>query len=150
MTQPRCDLCESEGGRLVLSNEWLRVVLPDEPSFPGFVRVIWHDHVRELTDLAAGPFARLMQTVRAVEQAQREVLRPAKVNVASLGNVTPHLHWHLIPRFADDTHFPQPVWGSPQRAPDQHTLASRRGALDALRRRIAELVARVPRAESAG
>ena len=145
MKRPGCELCEAEGGRLVLSNEWLRIVLVDEPAFPGYARVIWHDHVRELTELAAGPLGRLMRTVCAVERAQREVLRPTKINVASLGNVTPHLHWHVIPRFADDTHFPRPVWGSPQRAADPQTLATRRGAIDALGRRIAELVARVPR-----
>ena len=52
----------------------------------------------------------------AVESALRARLTPTKMNLASLGNVVPHLHWHVIPRFADDTHFPQPVWGKDQRA----------------------------------
>jgi diadenosine tetraphosphate (Ap4A) HIT family hydrolase len=38
-------------------------------------------------------------------------MAPDKINLASLGNVVPHLHWHVIPRFADDPHFPNPVWG---------------------------------------
>jgi diadenosine tetraphosphate (Ap4A) HIT family hydrolase len=37
------------------------------------------------------------------------------MNLASLGNMTPHLHWHVIPRWRDDRHFPGPIWGSPQR-----------------------------------
>ena len=115
MKQPGCELCEAEGGHLVLSNEFLRVVLVDDPDFPGFARVIWNDHAREMSDLATADQQRLMQAVFAVERAQRAVLAPAKVNLASLGNVTPHLHWHVIPRFADDSHFPQPVWGARQR-----------------------------------
>jgi diadenosine tetraphosphate (Ap4A) HIT family hydrolase len=53
--------------------------------------------------------------VFAVEAALRRSLAPDKVNVASLGNQIPHVHWHVIPRFADDSHFPQPVWCAPQR-----------------------------------
>ncbi len=45
----------------------------------------------------------------------RSRLSPLKMNLASLGNLTPHVHWHVIARFADDSHYPQPVWGAPQR-----------------------------------
>lgn len=145
MKHPGCELCETEGGQLLLSNEWLRVVLVDDADFPGFARVIWNDHVREMTDLDADSQHRMLQTVLAVERAQRAVLAPAKVNLASLGNVTPHLHWHVIPRFADDSHFPQPIWGQRQRTASVHAEADRRGRLDRLRWRIAEEVARVPR-----
>ena len=140
-----CELCESEGGRLVLANEWLRVVLVDDPDFPGFARVIWNDHVREMTDLDASGQQRLMRTVCAVEAAQRATLSPAKINLASLGNVTPHLHWHVIPRFADDSHFPQPVWGQRQRAIDAATLEARRGCVHRLGDAIAEHTARAAR-----
>jgi len=143
MKQPACELCDAEGGRLVLSDEWLRVVLVDDPEFPGFARVIWNEHVREMSDLGPGEQQRLMLTVFAVERAQRAVLVPTKVNLASLGNVTPHLHWHVIPRFTDDSHFPQPVWGQRQRTPSSGALDSRRALLGGLRRRIAEEVARL-------
>jgi diadenosine tetraphosphate (Ap4A) HIT family hydrolase len=140
-----CELCEQAGGALVLANEWLRVVLVDDPDFPGFARVIWNAHVREMTDLDSGAQVRLLQTVLAVERAQREVLAPAKVNLASLGNLTPHLHWHVVPRFADDSHFPQPIWGPRQRSVREDAMAERRSRLDQLRRRIAEEVSRVAR-----
>lgn len=145
MKKPGCELCDSTGGRLVLANEWLRVVLVDDAEFPGFARVIWNEHVREMTDLDTDGQLRLLRTVLAVERAQREVLAPTKVNLASLGNVTPHLHWHSIPRFADDTHFPQPIWGTRQRSVNAETMAVRRAALDPLHWRIAEEVARLAR-----
>jgi diadenosine tetraphosphate (Ap4A) HIT family hydrolase len=53
--------------------------------------------------------------VFAVESVLREQLDPHKINLASLGNVVPHLHWHVIPRYTDDPHFPQPIWSNAQR-----------------------------------
>ena len=138
-----CELCKSDGGAIVLANEWLRVTLVDEPNYPGYVRVIWNEHVREMTELRDDERLRLMRTVFAVEDAQIEVLEPLKINIASLGNMTPHLHWHVIARFADDLHYPQPVWGAPQRTPDEHTLQARRALVDHLRNAIAEKVSRV-------
>ena len=138
-----CELCRSDGGALILANEWLRVTLVDEPSYPGYVRVIWNDHVREMSELEDIDRRRLMDTVFAVEAAQREVMAPSKVNLASLGNMTAHLHWHVIARFADDLHFPQPVWGTPQRAANDAALQARRAVVDRLREVIAEKVSRV-------
>jgi len=138
-----CELCKGDGGRVVLTNEWLRVTLVDEPNYPGYVRVIWNDHVREMSELGNEEQQRLMQTVFAVEAAQREVLMPTKINLASLGNMTAHLHWHVIARFADDLHYPQPVWGAPQRTPSEDTLDARRERVDRLREVIAERVSRV-------
>ncbi len=112
MTRAPCVFCAGDGGEVLHRDDLLRVVLADEPDYPGFVRVIVNAHVREMTDLAPAQRQRLLDAVWAVEAAQREVLAPLKVNLASLGNVVPHLHWHVIPRFADDAHFPQPVWAA--------------------------------------
>jgi diadenosine tetraphosphate (Ap4A) HIT family hydrolase len=79
--------------------------------------VIWQAHVKEMTDLSEDDRLRFMEVVFAVESVLREQLAPAKINLASLGNVVPHLHWHVIPRYADDPHFPQPIWGPAQRVP---------------------------------
>jgi diadenosine tetraphosphate (Ap4A) HIT family hydrolase len=121
------------------------VVRADEPDYPGFLRVILNAHVREMTDLPAADRQALMRVVFAAEAALREVMAPDKVNLASLGNVVPHLHWHVIPRFADDPHFPNPVWGerktdTPHAAPADldaqlaaalHPLGVGRGSKDA-------------------
>jgi diadenosine tetraphosphate (Ap4A) HIT family hydrolase len=110
-----CDLCASEGGVLVLRMPELRIVLVDDADHPGFCRVVWNAHVKEMTDLEPAQMARFMGAVFAVEDAVRSVLAPEKINLASLGNMTPHLHWHVIPRYATDAHFPNPVWGARQR-----------------------------------
>ena len=110
-----CPLCDTPGGKTLWQDDFCRVVLADEPDYPGFMRVILNRHVREMTDLVPTERSRLMMMVCKTEQAVRDVMRPDKVNLASLGNVVPHLHWHVIPRFAGDPHFPNSVWGERKR-----------------------------------
>ena len=112
---PTCELCSHVGGALLYRGAALRIVLVDDADYPGFCRVIWNAHVREMTDLAPAARARLMRAVFATEAAVRTLCAPDKINLASLGNAVPHLHWHVIPRHADDAHFPHPVWAARQR-----------------------------------
>jgi diadenosine tetraphosphate (Ap4A) HIT family hydrolase len=113
---PGCELCAQPGGTPLWQDDRCRVVLVEDADYPGFCRVIWNRHVSEMTDLSAPDREHLMATVYAVETAIREAMKPDKINLASLGNLTPHLHWHVIPRYRHDKHFPQPIWGAGQRA----------------------------------
>ena len=114
-SESACELCSSTGGELLWQGLLCRVVLVDDDDYPGFCRVIFSRHVSELTDLTWDESRLLYETVWNVERAVRSVLKPDKINVASLGNVTPHVHWHVIPRFHNDRHFPRPVWAEPLR-----------------------------------
>lgn len=111
----RCPLCEPEVQPTLWRDGRCRVILAPEPDYAGFCRVIWNAHVREMTDLATRDRAHLLRVVLAVERALRELLEPDKINLASLGNQVAHLHWHVIPRFTDDAHFPDPVWATRRR-----------------------------------
>lgn len=116
MTQkPDCELCSQDGGIVIACTELLRVIRVDDAAYPAFYRVIWNEHVAEWTDLIPAHRSLLMQTVAKVETVLRRLVKPTKVNLASLGNVVPHLHWHVIARFEWDAHFPQPIWGAVQR-----------------------------------
>ena len=110
-----CELCTQDGGEIIFRNDFLRIVLVADADYPGFCRVICNAHIAEMTDLPIPQRSQLMMTVCKVEQAIRHVMRPDKINLASLGNMTPHLHWHVIPRYKEDKHFPQSVWGVAQR-----------------------------------
>ena len=126
-----CELCASPGGDLLWRDEFCRIVLVDDPDYPGFCRVVLGRHVREMTDLTPAERVRLMNAVFATESALRGLLRPHKVNLASLGNATPHLHWHVVPRHRDDRHFPRPIWSEPSRSRRSPRAALDRGELGA-------------------
>jgi diadenosine tetraphosphate (Ap4A) HIT family hydrolase len=110
-----CELCDTPGGTVIWESPTCRVVRVADPDYPGFCRVIWTAHVREMSDLDPGARHSLMNLVFAVERVVRDLFAPDKINLASLGNLTPHLHWHVIPRWRDDRRFPEPIWGQLQR-----------------------------------
>ena len=114
-TGTACPLCAEDGGALVWRGANLRVIRADEAGFPAFYRVVWNAHVAEFSDLSAAERSHCMEAVTRVEQALRQHLAPTKVNIAALGNMVPHLHWHVIARFDWDSHFPSPVWAPAQR-----------------------------------
>ncbi len=133
-----CELCATPGAGVLWQDARCRVIKVDEPGYSGFCRVIWNSHVREMSDLDAADQAHCMNVVFAVERALRKTLAPQKINLASLGNMVAHVHWHVIPRFADDPHFPQPVWGTRQR----DGMATRAGTESLANAIRAELAAR--------
>jgi diadenosine tetraphosphate (Ap4A) HIT family hydrolase len=133
-----CELCASPTGDVVYRDEKLHILLVDDPNYPGFCRVIWNDHVKEMTDLSPEDRVFFMNVVWQVEIAVREVMQPDKMNTASLGNMVPHLHWHVIPRYVDDAHFPSPIWAETHRTPPLAELASRKALLPTLREAIVQ------------
>lgn len=141
-----CPLCREDGGALLWRGPQLRVIEVDDADYPGFTRIIWHAHETEMTHLPPPERDMLMHTVYAVEQVQREVLAPDKVNLASLGNMVSHVHWHVIPRWRDDRHFPEAIWAAPRVAPgsespaSQARLARLRQQLPHYRVRLAEVL----------
>jgi diadenosine tetraphosphate (Ap4A) HIT family hydrolase len=111
----------------LVSTTKLRIVAvagEDALRYRGFCRVIWNDHVKEMSDLAMEDRALLMNAVFCVESALRLSLNPDKINLACLGNMTPHLHWHVIPRFKSDPTFPKPIWAATNNASSPTKTAS--------------------------
>ena len=136
MIDDACPLCRMDGDEIVLwQDRQCRVIAAPLAGYPAFCRVIWDEHVREVTDLSPEQRAHLMTVVWTVEEVLRELLHPDKINLASLGNLVPHLHWHVIPRFADDTHFPDAIWAIPRRSGVAHHV-DREVLLRELQRRL--------------
>ena len=111
-----CPICTAQNEEILLQTPNLRVIaVHNEANAPAFCRVIWHQHIAEMTDLRPAERVELMDMVYKVEAAMRQVLQPEKINLASLGNVVPHVHWHVIARFKDDACFPAPIWAAAMR-----------------------------------
>ena len=139
-----CPLCAEDGGTLVWRGERLRVIRAQEAGFPAFYRVVWNAHVAEFSDLAAVDRVHCMEAVALVEQALRQHLSPTKVNIAALGNMVPHLHWHVIARFDWDSHFPSPVWAAAQRPSPAAQEVGVRTLLPALEAQLQSRLAQLP------
>lgn len=133
-----CPLCDNDGGVLVFRSDQLRVILADEPDFPAFYRVIWNAHVAEFSDLSSAERSACMNAVATVEQVLRAELNPTKINLAALGNMVPHLHWHVVARFDWDSHFPAPLWATGKRPPDSARLAQLREQMRHVSKMIAD------------
>lgn len=116
--QMLCLLCDNAGGFLIWSDQLCRVIDANDPNYPGLTRVIWSVHIAEMTDLNTDHQQHIMRVVLIVEAALRQCLEPHKVNLASLGNYVPHLHWHVIPRWSDDATFPDAIWAAQSRRDD--------------------------------
>lgn len=128
---PGCVLCTTPGGQPLAEDGHCRVVLvegAEAAAFPGYCRVVWKHHVKEMSDLLPAEQQHVLNVVLTVERVLRRLYAPEKINLAALGNMTPHLHWHVIPRWRDDSHFPDAIWAParravpPRAAPDAATL----------------------------
>lgn len=106
----------------------------------GLTVVVWRGrHVAEPTELTDEEAVGYWREVLIVGRALEDVLRPVKLNYNLLGNSLPHLHTHVVPRYADD---PRPGWPFPfpeEEPPDvpdsllQKDVNSLRSAIDARR-----------------
>lgn len=116
MTGTSCPLCAATAAeRMLWRDTHCRVIDVGDADYPGYCRVVWNSHAREMTDLRPEQREHLMNVVYATEESLRALLHPHKVNLAALGNQVPHLHWHVVPRFPDDPHYPDPIWGTRRR-----------------------------------
>ncbi|MBE7939537.1 MULTISPECIES: HIT family protein [Ramlibacter] len=145
MHDPACPLCQAPGGLPVVQAARFRVIRAEEPGFPAFWRVVWQDHVAEFSDLDAADRALCMDAVARVERAVRDVLSPDKINLAALGNMVPHLHWHVVARWHWDSRFPAPIWAPPRREDDPAQMQALQARLaaadDAIRAALASVQA---------
>lgn len=142
-----CPLCKEnpkpEEGQLIWCGDDCRVILVNDSDLPGFCRVIWNHHLAEMTDLSYGEREHLMTLVFAVEEAVRQVMQPDKVNIAALGNMVPHIHWHVIPRYKDDAFFPGSVWSQKTQQTPATNLESRKQLLQELTSTIKASIAKL-------
>ena len=95
-------------GRLSLS----RLLLMRDANYPWVVLVPERERVRELFELSLSEQQELMREIAVFSRLMHESFQGDKINVATLGNMVPQLHIHLIVRYQNDVAWPKPVWGA--------------------------------------
>lgn len=112
MITANCPLCVAKDEFIIYSNDIFRVILVDDRLYPGYIRLILNSHKKEMTDIEPEKASAIFRALLIIERNIRDIFNPDKINLACFGNMVPHLHWHIIPRYTNDTHFPNPIWGS--------------------------------------
>ncbi|MCF6173255.1 MAG: HIT family protein [Campylobacteraceae bacterium] len=86
-----------------------------EDSEIPWLKIFTQKKYKELSDCNEETRQELFKTMLLIETQMIEYYHPAKVNIAIFGNYLPHVHVHVMARFKEDSHFPEPMWGKKQR-----------------------------------
>lgn len=133
-----CELCTQSHPREIWRNRNFYVIDASDKDLAGFVRVIATQHIKEMSELDENVRKELFEILTLIERVMIEVMSPDKVNWASLGNMVPHVHWHIIARYQDDAFFPGSVWSAKLRETDPKTLSVRRQQAQVMLDKIAQ------------
>lgn len=107
---PMCRRWEDHSDLRIIELEHSFVVLNRDQYFPGYTLLFTKQHVTELFHLDRAVRAALMEEVSSIAKALHTLFQPDKINYELLGNMVPHIHWHLVPRFVKDPLWPRPIW----------------------------------------
>lgn len=67
-------------------------------------------HITRIDEMSADEWRLMSRDIRTTELALMRACKPDHINIASLGQIVPHLHWHIIPRYLDDPRWGGPIW----------------------------------------
>ncbi|BCA78501.1 HIT family protein [Desulfuromonas sp. AOP6] len=113
MNCPMCTRWQDEPQLRIAALDHCLVMLNRDQFFPGYTLVFTREHVTELFHLDKSVRQEVMEEVTTVAAALHQVFQPTKMNYELLGNMVPHMHWHLVPRFSSDPLWPRPIWSEP-------------------------------------
>ena len=120
----------------VMELETAYVVLGDFQCWRGYTLLLSKYCKEELHELDPATRSKFLAEMALVAEAVCNVFKPAKLNYEMLGNLVPHMHWHLFPRYADDPNPQWPVWSN-----EAYTQAPRRTPIEP--ERLADMRARL-------
>lgn len=89
-----------------------QVRLHHNGAFPWILLIPRQENLSEIIDLSPPDQLVLMQEIAVSSEIMRDLFRPKKLNVASLGNIVPQLHVHIVARYETDEAWPGPVWNN--------------------------------------
>lgn len=110
---PMCHRWDSDSDLRIIELPYSYVILNRDQYFPGYTLLFTKNHVIELFHLDRDVRAALMEEISSVAEALYAIYTPDKINYELLGNMVPHIHWHIVPRFSSEPLWPRPIWAEP-------------------------------------
>lgn len=110
---PMCDRWQGDADLQIAELEHSYLILNRDQFFPGYCLLFTKQHQTELFHLDANVRQGLMEEISRVAQGLADCFQPNKLNYELLGNLVPHIHWHLVPRFRSEPLWPRPIWSEP-------------------------------------
>jgi diadenosine tetraphosphate (Ap4A) HIT family hydrolase len=98
---------------IIYQNELIRIET-EESEIP-WLKIFTQDPYREMSELPHNLKLEIFELLDVIEKEMIRYYQPDKINIASFGNYLPHVHWHIMARFKEDSYFPEPMWGTKQR-----------------------------------
>ena len=98
---------------IVFENSHIKIEI-EKSSIPWF-KIFSIKEYKEFSETSTEVKTQILTALDIIEKEMLKRYSPKKINIASFGNYLPHLHFHIMARFADDSHFPEPMWGKKQR-----------------------------------
>jgi len=99
-----------------------QIRLMDNSNYPWLILVPMKNNIIEITDFEQTDYDLFNWEIRKVAKILQNEFKPDKLNIATIGNVVPQMHVHIIARFKNDTLFPKTVWGSQFLPYDEESL----------------------------
>ena len=97
----------------IYENPQLRIET-EESEIP-WLKLFTQYPYKEMSEVPAEVRFEIYDLLDTIEKAMIAYYTPDKINIASFGNYVPHVHWHIMARFKEDSYFPEPMWGKKQR-----------------------------------
>ena len=103
-----------------------------------WLKIFTKRKIKEFSEANGEERMAIWQALDIIEREMLKHLKPEKINIAQFGNYLPHLHWHIMARFKDDSYYPEPMWGERQREGENH-LAGIDTLIDSLKKQLKAL-----------
>ncbi len=98
---------------IIYKNELIRVEI--EGSEIPWLKIFTQEVYKEFSETPKEVKFEIFRVLDTIEIEMLSFFKPKKINIASFGNYVPHVHWHIMARFEEDSYFPEPMWGKKQR-----------------------------------
>lgn len=114
MSTKECPLCSKVANtrnemrikELVVSTAFLE----ENQAYRGYSIVVYNTHETSLENLPQENRTQFYRDMLEISSAIVKAFRPDKMNYELLGNLVPHLHWHIVPRYKTDPCWGYPIW----------------------------------------